>query len=165
MTERLKKEMEASLLEARKKEYSALAEELKPKTPVVKNAFCAFLVGGGICLFGQVIYLLLGFTDMTDRHAVTLTLIILIFLAALFTSLGLYDKLGAFAGAGSVVPITGFSNSVVAPALEWKTEGFIGGLGAKLFTLAGPVIVYGIAVSVLLGFVKYLWLFFTGGLS
>lgn len=164
MSEKLKKSMEESLKKAKIKEYSALVQETKPKPPLAKNAAFAFLCGGAICLLGQIIYELLALTPMSDKHCVVTTLILLIFGGAFFTGLGIYDKLGKFAGAGSIVPISGFANSMVAPALEWKTEGFVGGLAAKLFTLAGPVIVYGIVVSVFLGLLKYLWLLFTGGL-
>ena len=164
MSEQLKKTMKASMDEAKKKEYSVLVEETKPPTPLLKHMICAFLVGGLICLIGQIFYELLCLTEMTDKHCVTMTLVILIFFGSLLTGLGVYDKIGKVACAGSIVPISGFANSVVAPALEWKTEGFISGLAAKLFTLAGPVIVYGIAFSVLLGLLKYLWLWLTGGL-
>lgn len=164
MSENLEKSMNESLKKAKQKEYAELVEETKPKTPVLKNVFCAFLVGGLISVLGQIIYELLKLSDMTDAHSVTVTLIILIVAGAVLTGFGLYDKIGKFAGAGSIVPISGFSNSVVAPALEWKTEGLIAGLAAKLFTLAGPVIVYGVCVSVVLGLMKYLWLLFTGGL-
>lgn len=164
MSEKLKKSMEESLQKAKIKEYSALVQETKPKPPLIKNVARAFLCGGAICLLGQIIYELLTLTPMSDKHSVITTLILLIFGGAFLTGLGIYDKLGKFAGAGSIVPISGFANSMVAPALEWKTEGFVAGLAAKLFTLAGPVIVYGIVVSVFLGLLKYLWLLFTGGL-
>ena len=164
MSNQLKKTMKASLKEAKKKEYSVLVEETKPPTPLLKHMLSAFVVGGLICLIGQVFYELLALTELNDKDCVTVTLVILIFLGSLLTGLGVYDKIGKVAGAGSIVPISGFANSVVAPALEWKTEGYISGLAAKLFTLAEPVIVYGIAFSVLLGLLKYLWLLFTGGL-
>ena len=164
MSEQLKKTMKASMDEAKKKEYSVLVEETKPPTPLLKHMLNAFVFGGLICLIGQVFYELLTLTDLNDKDCVTVTLVILIFLGSLLTGLGVYDKIGKVAGAGSIVPICGFANSVVAPALEWKTEGLISGLAAKLFTLAGPVIVYGIAFSVLLGLLKYFWLLFTGGL-
>lgn len=164
MSEELEKSMNESLKQAKQKEYAELVEETKPKTPLLKNISCAFLVGGLISVIGQIIYELLKLTAMTDKHCVTVTLMILIAAGAVLTGMGLYDKIGKFAGAGSIVPISGFSNSMVAPALEWKTEGLIAGLAAKLFTLAGPVIVYGVCVSVVLGLLKYLWLLFTGGL-
>ncbi|HMM06055.1 MAG TPA: stage V sporulation protein AC [Clostridiales bacterium] len=164
MSEHLEQSMNESLKQAKQKEYAELVEETKPKTPMLKNICWAFLVGGLISVIGQIIYELLKLTAMTDKHCVTVTLMILIAAGAILTGLGLYDKIGKFAGAGSIVPISGFSNSMVAPALEWKTEGLIAGLAAKLFTLAGPVIVYGVCVSVVLGLLKYLWLLFTGGL-
>ncbi len=164
MSEDLEKSMNESLRQAKQKEYAELVAETKPKTPVLKNLCRAFLVGGLISVIGQIIYELLKLTSITDKHCVTVTLMILIAAGAVLTGLGLYDKIGKFAGAGSIVPISGFSNSMVAPALEWKTEGLIAGLAAKLFTLAGPVIVYGVCVSVALGLLKYLWLLFTGGL-
>lgn len=162
MSEELKTQMNASIEDAKKKEYSVLVEETKPPKHLLRNVIAAFFVGGSICLLGQVIYELLALTEMIDKHCVTITLVILIFLGSLFTGLGLYDKLGSFAGAGSVVPITGFANSVVAPAMEWRTEGLVSGLAAKLFTLAGPVILYGIVASVCFGLLKYLWTVFGG---
>lgn len=164
MSDMLKKQMDQSIDEAKKKEYSVLVEETKPPKPILKNMVMAFLFGGAICLLGQIIYELLTFTEMSDKHCVTITLVILIFLGSLLTGLGVYDKIGSIAGAGSVVPISGFANSLVAPAMEWRTEGLVGGLAAKLFTLAGPVILYGIVGSAFFGLIKYLQLVFTGGL-
>ncbi|MBQ1252026.1 MAG: stage V sporulation protein AC [Firmicutes bacterium] len=149
---------------AKKREYSVLVEETKPATPILKHVLWAYLVGGLICLLGQGIYELLTLTEMADKHCVVLTLVILIFLGAFLTGLGYYDKLGNFAGAGSIVPICGFANSVVAPAMEWRSEGLVNGLAAKLFTIAGPVIVYGVCLSVVFGFLHYLRLLWTGGL-
>ena len=164
MSENLEQSINESLKKAKQKEYADLVKETKPKTPVLKNMAMAFLVGGIICTIGQIIYELLKLTRLEDKTCVTLTLILVIVAGAVLTGLGLYDKIGKHAGAGSIVPISGFSNSVVAPALEWKSEGLIAGLAAKLFTLAGPVIVYGVCLSVVLGLLKYLWLLFTGGL-
>lgn len=164
MSDELKKEMDHSMEEAMKKEYSVLVEETKPPKPILKNMLMAFLVGGLICLLGQILYELLTLTEMSDKHCVTMALVILIFLGSLLTGLGLYDKIGSIAGAGSVVPISGFANSLVAPAMEWRTEGLVGGLAAKLFTLAGPVILYGIVGSAFFGLIHYLQLVFTGGL-
>lgn len=163
MTDMLKKQMDHSIDEARKKQYSVLVEETKPPKPILKNVLMAFLFGGAICLLGQIIYELLALTEIIDKHCVTITLVILIFLGSLLTGLGVYDKIGSIAGAGSVVPISGFANSLVAPAMEWRTEGLVGGLAAKLFTLAGPVILYGIVGSFFLGVIKYLQLVFSGG--
>ena len=165
MEKELKQELNDSLRKAEKREYSVLVEETKPATPVLKHVLRAYVVGGLICLLGQGIYELLSLTEMTDKHCVVLTLVLLIFLGALLTGLGYYDKLGNFAGAGSIVPICGFSNSVVAPAMEWRSEGLVNGLAAKLFTIAGPVIVYSICLSVVFGLLHYLRLLWTGGLG
>lgn len=164
MSDELKKQMKASLDAARKKEYSVLVEETKPPKPILKNIAHAFWIGGTICLLGQGIYTLLTLTEMSDKHCITITLVILIFLGSLLTGLGVYDRIGRIAGAGSIVPISGFANSVVAPAMEWRSEGLVGGLAAKLFTLAGPVILYGIINSAFFGLLYYIWLRFTGGL-
>ena len=163
MGDPLRDSMRASLEEARKKEYAALIEETKAPPPVLKNMVMAFLVGGLICLIAQILYALLVGTNLNDKDAITVVLLFLIFCGSILTGLGVYDKIGKVAGAGSVVPISGFANSVVAPALEWKTEGLIAGLCAKLFSLAGPVIVFGVTGSVILGLIKYLWLLWTGG--
>lgn len=157
MTDKLEKSVENSLAAAQKKAYGELAEELKPKSPLLKNVFWAFFVGGSISACGEVLYLLLGLIGLTEKNCITVALLILIAVGAFLTALGIYDKIGKVAGAGSVVPISGFANSIAAPALEWKNEGWINGLAAKLFTVSGPVIAYGIIVSVLLGIVKYFW--------
>ena len=163
MNDPLKESMRASLEAARKKEYASLIEETKEPVPLAKNVLLAFVVGGAICLLGQVFYVLLTMAGLADKTCVTLSLLILIFLGSVLTGLGYYDRLGRIAGAGSIVPISGFANSVVAPALEWRTEGIVAGLAAKLFTLAGPVIVFGVTGSALLGLIKYIWLVLTGG--
>ena len=142
-------------IEERNKKYN---EYVEAKTPMTKNfptLIYAYLVGGGICLFGQLIQdgLLALFPNMNIEEAGTWMLIIIIFLASFFTGLGIYDRLGVFAGAGSIVPITGFSNSIASPAIEFKKEGIIFGLCVKMFSVAGPVIVNGIAVSILVGIV------------
>ena len=160
----LKRSMEEAMEKAKEKEYQDLADGLKPKTPYLKNILWAFFVGGLICLIGQIILEIILSTGMVKKDGMTVTLIIIIFLGALLTGFGVYDKIGKHPGAGSIVPISGFANSIVAPAMEWKREGFIGGLAAKMFTLAGPVIVYGICGSILLGLIKYIWLHATGGL-
>lgn len=132
-------------------EYQAYIKQKSPRSPIVKDTALAFLIGGAICVLGQLIldgYRSLGL-DKTD--AGTATSITLIFLAALTTGLNLYNSLARFAGAGTLVPITGFANSVAAPALEFKTEGFITGTAAKMFVIAGPVIVYGASAGVVYG--------------
>lgn len=138
-------------------EYGEMAKKASPNTKSYKTIPLAFLIGGLICSFGQLLtnlYLDLG---MNQDTASAVTSITLIFIAALLTGLNLYNKIAKLAGAGTLVPITGFSNSVVSPALEFKSEGYILGLGAKLFVISGPVIVYGITASVAYGLILYLF--------
>ena len=138
------------------KEYGELVKKLSPKSPIWKDCLCAFVIGGLICTLGQVfmnVYEALGL-NKTDTG--TATCISLIFLSALLTGLSLYDNIAKFAGAGTLVPITGFANSITAPAVEFKTEGFILGVGAKMFTIAGPVIVYGVSASVVYGLIYWI---------
>ena len=142
------------------KEYQALAERLAPRSPMLKNCILAFLVGGAICTLGQVlvnVYLSLG---LEKADAQTLCSVTLVFLSALLTGLSVYDDIAKHAGAGTLVPITGFANSITAPAVEFKTEGFVTGLAVKMFTIAGPVLVYGIAASVIYGVIYWLWTVF-----
>ena len=137
------------------KQYQKYVDKKTPNSPIVKDVLRAFLVGGLICVIGQLIsdgYQMIGFDEDAASMGTSVTLV---FLGALFTGLGLYDRLAKFAGAGSIVPITGFANSVVSPAMEFKTEGFIYGLAAKMFTVAGPIIVFGVASSVLVGLIYY----------
>ena len=138
------------------KEYGKLIKQMAPKSPIVKDCFHAFWIGGLICTIGQLIqngYTALGL-DKTD--AGTATSMTLVALSALLTGLSLYDDIAKHAGAGTLVPITGFANAVAAPAVEFKTEGFVLGVGAKMFTIAGPVIVYGIVASVIYGIVYWI---------
>ena len=133
------------------KEYGKLVKELSPRSPMGKDCLLAFLVGGAICTLGQVFlnwYTSLGLEKEDASTAASMTLVVL---SALATGLSLYDNLAKHAGAGTLVPITGFANAIAAPAVEFKTEGFVLGVGAKMFTIAGPVIVYGTAASVLYG--------------
>ena len=138
------------------KEYEAFIAPHLPPSPILRDTAMAFLVGGLICALGQ------GITDLSQSmgadssHAATVTSVTLIFLSALFTGLTLYPKLARFAGAGTVVPITGFANSMVSPAIEYRSEGYVMGVGAKMFTIAGPVIVYGILSGILAGFIYLL---------
>ena len=137
----------------RNKKYNEYVIQKIPKTKNFPTLIYSFLVGGFICCIGQAIQdlLMYFFPIMTLEEAGTWMLIILIFIASLLTGLGVYDRIGAFAGAGSIVPITGFSNSITSPALEFKKEGIIFGMCVKMFSVAGPVIVNGIAVSILVG--------------
>ena len=137
-------------------EYGKLVKDISPKSPIVKNCIWAFLVGGTICCIGQVLktgYLALGLDEENAGTAVSITLV---FLSALLTGLSVYDDIAKRAGAGTLVPITGFANAVVAPAVEFKTEGFILGVGAKMFTIAGHVIVYGVSASVVYGIIYWI---------
>ncbi len=138
------------------KEYAAYIKEMSPNSPLWKDVIFAFFIGGLICVVGQAV--MNGFSamglDKTD--AGTATCITMIFLSALFTGLSLYDDLAKIAGAGTLVPITGFANAVVSPAVEFKSEGFILGVGAKMFAIAGPVIVYGIVSSVVYGIIYWI---------
>jgi len=136
--------------------YKTLAQQFTPKPTIFKNTIRAFVVGGVICVIGQVIINLFVAGGLTSIEASTAATATMIFLGALLTGLGVYDEIGKFAGAGSIVPVTGFANSIVAPAMEFKREGYILGVGAKLFTVAGPVLVYGITTSIIVGIVYYL---------
>lgn len=137
--------------------YKKRVEAVHPKPPIVKNVCRAFVVGGLICVIGQVIQnQFLENFGMAKPDAAAATSAVMIFLGALFTGLGIYDELGKYAGAGSVVPITGFANSIVASAMEFKREGYVFGIGAKMFTIAGPVIVYGTVTAFIVGLVHIL---------
>ena len=140
----------------RQQRYAQLVERLSPKSDFAQGLFRAFWVGGVICMIGQGIndIFCLGLKWGAQACA-TGTSICLIFLSALLTGIGVYDKIGKYAGAGSIVPITGFANSVVSPAMEFRREGLVMGVGAKLFTLAGPVLVYGICGSVIVGLIAF----------
>lgn len=140
----------------RQQRYAQLVERLSPKSDFAQGLFRAFWVGGVICMIGQGIndIFCLGLKWGAQACA-TGTSICLIFLSALLTGIGVYDKIGKYAGAGSIVPITGFSNSVVSPAMEFRREGLVMGVGAKLFTVAGPVLVYGISASIAVGVIYW----------
>ncbi len=138
------------------REYGKLVKSMQPRSPMTKDCLNAFWIGGLICTIGQLvlnIYTALGL-DKTD--AGTATSMTLVALSALLTGLSLYDNIAKHAGAGTLVPITGFANSISAPAVEFKTEGFILGVGAKMFTIAGPVIVYGVSASVVYGLIYWI---------
>lgn len=136
--------------------FQTLEKEVEPKPQIVKNCIRAFLVGGLICDLGQIIMTVLKNYDFSKDEIGAITSICMVFLGALLTGVGIYDKIAAYAGAGTVVPITGFSNAIVAPAIEFKKEGFVFGVAAKMFTIAGPVLVYGIGSSVIVGIVYYI---------
>lgn len=140
-----------------KEEYSQMAKKASPNSPLVKDCIKAFLVGGLICLIGQALTMTYNlFLKMEIKDSRTLTSVTLVFLGALLTSLGVYDNIAKHGGAGTLVPITGFANAMVSPAIEFKTEGFVLGTGAKLFTIAGPVLVFGITAGAIYGLI--LWI-------
>jgi len=138
------------------KEYQQFANKKKPKPPFIKNVINAFIVGGIICSIGQGILNFYTSLGLDQKEANSFTVATMIFIGAFLTGLGVYDKIGKFAGAGSIVPITGFANSIVSPAMEFKKEGYIFGVAGNMFVIAGPVLVYGISVSVVIGLIYYI---------
>lgn len=133
------------------KEYQEYVKKKIPKPPYLKNAIRAFLIGGLICLIGQIIRNILFSFGLDENQVVAGTAIILVFIGSLLTGIGVYDKIGKYGGAGAVIPITGFANSIVSTAMEHKREGYIFGVAANMFTIAGPVLVYGIGGSIVVG--------------
>lgn len=138
-----------------KKKFEQIEKETQPKSNIIKNCFFAFVIGGLICDVGQFVMNVLLSQGVSPEDVPTWVAIIMVFIGALLTGLGVYDKIANIAGAGTVVPITGFANSIVSPAMEFKKEGFVFGVGAKMFTIAGPVLVYGVGSSVILGLIYY----------
>ena len=139
------------------KDYQNYVDQKSPNSPILKNCFNAFWVGGLICSIGQIIMEVCKSRGLSTEISGTVVSILLIAVSAFLTGLNLFNKIGKFAGAGSLVPITGFANSIVAPAMEYKSEGYIMGVGAKMFTVAGPVLVYGISTSIIVGIVYFLF--------
>ena len=138
------------------REYGKLVQDMAPKSPIVKDCIVAFLVGGLICVLGQLAmngYTALGLEKQDASTAASMSLVAL---SALLTGLSLYDNIAKFAGAGTLVPITGFANAIASPAIEFKTEGMVLGVGGKMFQIAGPVIVYGVSASVLYGLIYWI---------
>ena len=135
------------------KKYQEYVDKKSPNSPILKNCFNAFWVGGLICTFGQIILLICKARGLDEATSGTIVSIILIAISAFLTGLNMFNKLGKFAGAGSLVPITGFANSIVAPSIEFKSEGYVMGVGSKMFTIAGPVLVFGICTSIIVGIV------------
>ena len=142
-------------MEMTEKEYGKLVKDLAPKSPILKDCIFAFLIGGAICALGQGFINLYSWLDLDEQKASTAASMTLVALSALLTGLSLYDNIAKYAGAGTLVPITGFANAIASPAIEFKTEGFILGVGAKMFTIAGPVIVYGVSAGVLYGVIYW----------
>lgn len=137
-------------------QFQQKVDQATPKPPILKNVLWAFVVGGLICTFGQFIMNYFIELGLAKKDATGATGAVLIFLSAFFTGLGIYDELGKRAGAGSIVPITGFANSIVAPAMEFKREGYVFGIGAKMFVIAGPVLVYGMLTAFIIGLLHWL---------
>ena len=139
------------------KQYGALVARMAPKSPMWRDCLNAFWIGGLICVVGQIFTNCYGAWGLDKQVAATAASMTLVALSALLTGLSVYDDIAKHAGAGTLVPITGFANAIAAPAVEFKTEGFVLGVGAKMFTIAGPVIVYGLAASVVYGFIYWLY--------
>ena len=137
-------------------DYQKYAEKKVPKPTYLKNIIWAFIVGGIICTVGQLIYHFFSNRGLDEKMTSAATAISLVFIGALLTGLGVYDKIGKIGGAGAAVPITGFANAIVSPAMEFKREGFIFGVASKMFVIAGPVLVYGIGSSIIVGIISLL---------
>lgn len=140
----------------RNQQYSKMVSEITPKSPLKKDLLMAFLFGGGICCFGQVLRTIFEMTTMSEEEVKIAVPTTIIFITAVLTAIGVFDKIAKIAGAGTIVPITGFANSVVSPAIEFKAEGHILGTGAKMFNLAGPVIVYGCGAASVYGAIYWI---------
>ena len=138
------------------REYAGMVRRLVPKSPMRRNCAGAFLIGGAICTLGQLLGNLYRAAGIGKDEAGTAASMTLVVLSALLTGLSLYDDLAKIGGAGTLVPITGFANAIAAPAVEFRTEGYVLGVGAKVFTIAGPVIVYGVSASVIYGLVYWI---------
>ncbi|MBQ9083476.1 MAG: stage V sporulation protein AC [Clostridia bacterium] len=139
-----------------KGEYDRMTKKASPPSPYIRNGLQAFVCGGGICTLGQALFAWYTSVGMPENGARATVSVTLVGLVALFTGLGVYDDFAGFAGAGSLVPITGFANAMVSPAIEYKQEGFVMGVGANLFKIAGPVIAYGTAASVVYGLIYWI---------
>jgi stage V sporulation protein AC len=137
-------------------QYNEFVKQKSPNSPIWKDCFNAFWVGGLICTIGQFIMDYCMYRGMDNTSASTVTSIVLILIAVILSGLNWFNRIGKFAGAGSLVPITGFANSIVSPAIEYKSEGYVMGVGGKMFTVAGPVLVYGISTSVIIGIIAVL---------
>lgn len=139
------------------KEYSKMAEKASPNSPKLKNCIKAFLFGGAICTFGQFLNFIFERMGFSEDYVKAMTPSVLIIITAILTGIGVFDKIAKHAGAGTIVPITGFANSVVSPAMEFKSEGVVLGTGANIFKIAGPVIAYGIFAGVIYGLIAYIF--------
>lgn len=146
-----------------KETYNKIVKENLPKGKPINSVIKAFLVGGIICVVGQCFFMILESNSVVEKEAYSYTTMFMIFVGATLTGVGIYDKIGQYAGAGSIVPVTGFANSIVSSAIEFKKEGLVLGTCAKMFTIAGPVIVYGVITSVLVGLIHYILSLILGG--
>jgi stage V sporulation protein AC len=144
------------------KKYNEMVKKASPPSPVLKNCLWAFSVGGAICCLGELLFKLYGMFGMDNVETRTMVSVTLIVIAAILTGIGIFDKIAKRAGAGTVVPITGFANSISSQAIDSKSEGFIGGVGAKIFTIAGPVILYGLLAGAIYGIILYIASLFGG---
>ena len=140
------------------KDYQKYVDQKSPNSPILKNCFNAFWVGGLICSIGQIILSICKSYGLSTEMSGTIVSICLIGISALLTGLNVFNKIGKFAGAGSLIPITGFANSIVSPSMEYKSEGYVMGVGAKMFTVAGPVLVYGISTSIIVGLIYFIFI-------
>ena len=140
------------------KAYQEYVDQKTPNSPILKNCFWAFIIGGLICALGQIIFEFAKSKGLEETTCYTIVSISLIFLSSFLTALNIFNRIGKLAGAGSLVPITGFANSIVSPAMEYKSEGCIMGVGAKMFTVAGPVLVYGISTSIIIGIISMIFI-------
>ena len=144
----------------KKEQYKNLVKARAPKAKAFNNAVKAFTVGGLICVIAQFLFELIKKTGIPEDKSYSLTTMIMIFIGTTLTAFGIYDKIGNFAGAGSIVPVTGFANSVASTAIEFKKEGLITGTCTKMFVIAGPVIVYGVNTSMLIGILYFIWSYY-----
>ena len=138
--------------------YQEYVDQKTPNSPILKNCFFAFLIGGLICGLGQIIFEYAKSRGIDETTCYTIVSVSLIFLSSFLTALNVFNRIGKLAGAGSLVPITGFANSIVSPAMEYKSEGYVMGVGAKMFTVAGPVLVYGISTSIVVGMIALIFI-------
>ncbi len=136
-----------------KETYKTYVDKKSPPSTIIKNCFNAFWVGGLICTIGQIIFNICQQRGFDAQMSSTIVSILLIGISAFLTGLNLFNKIGKFAGAGSLIPITGFANSIVSPAMEYKSEGYVMGVGGKMFTVAGPVLVFGISTAIIVGII------------
>ncbi len=143
-------------MDINEKQYSKMVKNLAPASPLIKDILASFFVGGFICALGQVLLIGYEMSSLSLNNAKSMVSVTIIFIAAVLTGFGIFDKIAKFSGAGTLVPITGFANSIVSPAIEYKAEGFVLGVGANMFKIAGPVLVYGITASAVYGVVYYI---------